>query len=152
MSLRGSIKRWKVPLISVGLTGASAFGIGAILKHSAERSRLELGRKLVLGVEPLKGRMVGHDLDLPTATVRCQNCHKIGQEPGKSFAPRLSQASLTGLVKRRGGPPSRYDVATFCGVLADGVDPAHVMIPQTMPRYNLTEQECAALWTYVTAN
>ncbi len=146
------MKRWKVPMISICLAGAAVLGIGAFLKHSAVRSRLELGRKLFLGVEPLKGRMVGHDLDLPTATVRCQNCHKIGQEPGNSFAPRLSQASLTGLVRRRGGPPSRYDVAKFCSVLAGGVDPAHVMIPQTMPRYDLTEQECAALWTYVTAN
>jgi hypothetical protein len=31
------------------------------------------------------------------------------------------------------------------------LDPAQVMIPQTMPRYAIDSADCAALWAYLSA-
>jgi hypothetical protein len=33
--------------------------------------------------------------------------------------------------------------------MREGIDPAWVVIPQTMPRYAFTDQECGALWAFL---
>lgn len=108
--------------------------------------------------------MVGHTTELPPDVTRCQNCHVAaaalpgasaqatrGAGPAEAFAPPLDRRSLTEPRKRRGGPPSVYSRETFCSLLQDGIDPAHVMIPNTMPRYLLSRDDCAALWEHLTS-
>lgn len=107
--------------------------------------------------------MVAHTDPLPQQAVRCVNCHRPESGPTGSvaatdsaalatdkFAPALGPRLLTQSVARRGGPPSTYDRNSFCKLLREGVDPAHVMIPQAMPRYTLTDEECEALWLFLT--
>jgi hypothetical protein len=118
-------------------------------------SMLELGKRLYRGEQALTARMVGHDDALPQAAVVCSNCHQRESEPSttlentQNFGPKLGPANLKGKVARRGGPRSSYDARSFCRVLREGIDPAYVMIQQTMPRYTFTDAECEALWSYL---
>jgi hypothetical protein len=116
------------------------------------------GRQLFVGEVPLAARIVGQDFALPAQASRCINCHGMTTTaPGASgalaqaAAPALSAATLGEAVRRRGGPPSRYDAAALCVLLRSGVDPAYVMIQRTMPRYDISDADCRALWQHLTA-
>ncbi len=125
---------------------------------SAEELR---GRQLFAGEQPLSARIAGHDTTLPAHATRCINCHADANANGvapsgapasaQPYATRLSRDSLASLRSRRGGPPSRFDAASLCRLLRTGVDPAHVVIPRSMPRYELTDVDCGALWAYLSA-
>jgi hypothetical protein len=65
------------------------------------------------------------------------------------MGPTLTPALLTVAVRRRGGPPSRYDAASLCALLRTGVDPAHVIILRTMPRYDISDADCRSLWLHL---
>ncbi|RZM00732.1 MAG: hypothetical protein EOP73_15405 [Variovorax sp.] len=98
----------------------------------------------------LRGRLAGHPDDLPPAATRCVNCHAIGEAPGRpataTFGPLLGPATLAWALPRRGGPPSRYDAASLCRLLREGIDPAWVMVDAAMPRYAVSDAQCEALW------
>jgi hypothetical protein len=116
-----------------------------------------LGRVLFSGARPLAAHVAGQDWDLPQDAVACTNCHQRGSSPGPSaavgpdvsFGPPLTRTTLTRALGRRGGPPSVYDGARLCRAMRDGIDPAWVVIPQTMPRYAFTDGECRALWAFL---
>ncbi|AIS98481.1 cytochrome c family protein [Burkholderia thailandensis MSMB59] len=92
-----------------------------------------------------------HPRDLPATVVRCANCHAAGASAAaaNSIAPRLTRTWLADLQSRRGGPPSRYDRDAFCALLRTGLDPTYVMINVEMPRYRVSERDCAALWAFL---
>jgi len=121
----------------------------------AGESPTRRGSELFNGGAPLQGTIVGHSSALPPSASRCVNCHAIGSAApssaasAASFGPLLTPQSLTGAVARRGGPPSRYDAAAFCRLLRQGVDPAWVVVPRSMPRYVLTDADCHALWAHL---
>jgi hypothetical protein len=120
---------------------------------SAGESVTLRGFALFSGAAPLQGTIVGHSSVLPPAAARCINCHAIGTAvpaSAASFGPLLTPQGLTGAVARRGGPPSRYDAPAFCRLLRQGVDPAWVIVPRSMPRYALSDADCHALWTHLT--
>lgn len=109
------------------------------------------GYALYHGYLQLKGRIAGHENDLPVNASRCSNCHDAANNSGKttrSIAP-VNETALTTPVQRRGGPPSVYSESSFCSFLGDGIDPAFIQSDRTMPRFNLSSLECHALWTYV---
>jgi hypothetical protein len=118
-----------------------------------------LGRALFFGARPLAAHVAGQDWQLPQEAVACANCHQRRLSSGAgaafaaggplSFGPPLTRATLTRALGRRGGPPSAYDSAKLCRAVRDGVDPALVIIPQTMPRYAVTDEECGALWAFL---
>jgi len=136
-------------LVALAATiGAAAVGWRA----AREADAAEKGRALYAGERPLPGRILGHETDLPAEASRCSNCH--GQpgsrnEPGQTYAPPLGKAMLTTPRPRRGGPPSVYTAEALCTLLRSGVDPAHVVIPRTMPRYRPSDEDCAALWAHM---
>lgn len=118
------------------------------------------GAELFDGSAPLSGRLSGHDELLPAEAVRCSNCHELetakrtrrsalSSTPVENVGPLLGPSSLTRAAKRRGGPPSLYTEQTFCRLLREGVDPAQIVIPQLMPRYELGEKDCEALWNHL---
>jgi len=141
-----------VPLLSTLLLAVGSLG------GSAGESLTRRGFELFSGVLPLQGTIVGHTSALPPSAARCINCHAIGSAapapPSASaaapFGPLLTPQGLTGAVVRRGGPPSRYDASAFCRLLRQGVDPAWVIVPRSMPRYALTDADCHALWAHLT--
>lgn len=139
--------RWNL-LALLALTTAGLADGGA----SATRGRL-----LFHGDLALPARIVGQDFALPAAASRCVNCHgtSLGNTASSPAAtqqvgPALTISALTDAVRRRGGPPSRYDAASLCTLLRSGVDPAHVIIQRTMPRYEITDADCRALWLHLT--
>jgi cytochrome c553 len=144
-------RRGALPVLALALLSATA---GAADEATASR-----GRALFLGEAHVPARIAGQDFGLPAQASRCVNCHgatatkaasaatPIADVPG---APALSAATLTTLTRRRGGPPSRYDAAALCKLLRSGVDPAHVMIFRSMPRYEISDADCQALWLHLT--
>jgi hypothetical protein len=148
-------------LFGAGALGALLCGITLVGRKPAAGAAELAGKALFTGGVPLKGRIVGHQTDLPPMAVRCSNCHSsqprpasdppAGTAPSDIFAAQLSRAALLENRPRRGGPASRYDQAAFCRVLREGIDPANVMVAQTMPRYLLSEKECGELWAYTIA-
>jgi mono/diheme cytochrome c family protein len=115
------------------------------------------GRQLFDGEFALPARIVGQDFALPAAASRCVNCHGANSGNAASspaatqqIGPALTRGTLTDAVRRRGGPPSRYDAASLCTLLRSGVDPAHVIILRTMPRYDITDADCRSLWLHLT--
>lgn len=129
----------------------------AMFAASASVSFAGPGADLFGGAAPLRGTIDGHSNPLPPHAARCINCHAVGSAgpsgsaSASSFGPLLSPQRLTGLIARRGGPPSRYDGSSFCRLLRQGVDPAWVMVPRSMPRYELTDADCRALWLHLTS-
>jgi len=110
------------------------------------------GQALFRGDIEMLGRIRSHLEVLPSAVIRCSNCHAAGTEPDvpRSLAPRLTHDLLLAPRARRGGPLSIYDRAAFCTLLQHGIDPAHVVVSEEMPVYVLSDEDCHALWRYVT--
>lgn len=100
------------------------------------------------GKEGIKAKIAGHGEWLPPSASRCINCH-AGQR-ASGAAPVLNKAWLTGKHPRRGGPAFAYDLPSFCRTLRVGIDPEYVMLNRTMPRFDISDQQCAALWVYLT--
>jgi len=139
--------------------GSWFVALGCTWAFAGEPTPQERGRRLFDGELPMTARIAGNASPLPAHAARCVNCHAAGRQAAKapsgsassvSFGPRLDAAMLTRNLPRRGGPPSRYDEASFCRLLADGTDPAYVLIPRSMPRYDLSAADCRALWTHLT--
>jgi hypothetical protein len=115
------------------------------------------GLQLFVGQLPLPGRITGHESALPTQASRCANCHlpaapsaaAASQAGTQVFGPALTAGWLTLPARRRGAPPSAYSAISFCRLLRTGVDPAHVIIPRAMPRYEVTDADCHALWSFL---
>lgn len=137
------------------------------------------GRALFGGQTDLRGRLAGHELPLPVLATRCANCHESSLTAGRTQplglgtvpaptpsapqgAPRgswtsaLAQAppllraqDLITQRSRRGGPPSAYDTQRLCLLLRSGRDAADVLVSTTMPRYEVTDAQCADLWAFL---
>jgi hypothetical protein len=117
------------------------------------------GEQAFEGRSPLSARIDGHESTLPARASACANCHRPSASPAggdgtpapaASLGPRLTRAGLLEPAARRGGPPSRYDEAAFCRLLRTGQDPAGVMLPRAMPRYELSDADCMQLWRHLT--
>lgn len=68
---------------------------------------------------------------------------------GGTYASALDAAWLTTPRVRHGGPAVRYDEVSFCTLVRTGVDPAQIVIPPVMPRYDATDAQCASLWAFL---
>jgi hypothetical protein len=112
------------------------------------------GAALYEGKEPLLGRIRDQVDLLPAETVRCANCHSQ-QSPSSRLlgkpAAHLDGAWLLEPRSRRAGPPSTFDLSSFCRLLRTGVDPVYIMIAREMPTYNLSDDQCASLWKFASA-
>lgn len=147
-------------LLATGAQAASPTAAGAGTPATPAQWRA-LGEAIYQGREPMTGRIRGHDSTLPTAATRCINCHLPGgtRPPvaasaigtTQTFGPALDAAWLTRPRSRSGGPAITYDAERLCTLLRDGIDPALVMMPRSMPLYDATPQQCRALWNFLTS-
>lgn len=116
------------------------------------------GARLFDGREPLTATLAGHATPLPAQTARCSQCHAGPATPIAVNSwpalpgPPLDGQHLRAALSRRGGPPVAYDLAAFCRAVREGIDPAHVILPRTMPRFDIDDTRCEALWTHLTSN
>lgn len=106
------------------------------------------GCQIFNGQRAISAHLRGDDQPLPAWTTRCINCHAAAQTTGAAFAPPLTRESLISAVRRRGGPPSAYDQASLCYALRDGIDPAHIVLRKSMPLFEVSDADCAALWQF----
>lgn len=151
--------------IALGAAATIAVLAGAWVALGAIDARREAaqGARAFDGRSPLVGRIDGHAAPLPAAALACANCHLPSARPAGAsgptvgagaatarFGPVLDRAGLTAPVARRGGPPSRFDERAFCRLLRTGEDPAGVLLPRTMPRYEIDDDDCRRLWRHVT--
>ncbi len=163
------MKRWARVVSGVMLGAALLLGGAALLHQRQAAEQAALGRALFNGEQALVGRLPGHDTALPSVATRCVNCHEApnlapapadangvpaaGQAPDAlaagSYAPALNRQTLLGRQGRRGGPPSSYDLDALCVLLRRGVDPALVVVSNTMPRFELSDEQCRSLWRFL---
>lgn len=131
---------------------AAAGAIGFALQDSPQQRMRARGAHLFDGSEPLAGTLAGHVTAMPASATRCVQCHAGPASDNRlaTFGPRLDAATLLQAAPRRGGPPSAYDLAAFCRALRSGIDPAQVLLPRAMPRFDVDDARCEALWTYLT--
>lgn len=142
----------------------------------ADDRRAGEGAAIFKGASPITARVAGDTDALPAIASRCVNCHErpTTAVAGLDVAPRsaangsrntaagasrsgqsgtyasgLDAAWLTTPRIRHGGPATRYDEVSFCTLLRTGVDPAQVVIPPIMPRYDATDAQCASLWAFL---
>lgn len=108
----------------------------------------ESGNAIFSGQHAVAAHLRGDNRVLPGAATRCVNCHDDA-DSATSFAPPLTRQYLLSDKTRRGGPPSHYDLVSFCHVLHVGIDPMGILLKKAMPQYTLTDTECAALWNFL---
>jgi hypothetical protein len=109
----------------------------------------DTGCLIFSGQRAIPAHLRDDDRALPAWTTRCVNCHTATGSPSTAFAPPLTHDSLLLAASRRGGPPTAYDQASFCSVLRGGIDPAHVLLRKSMPLFQASDEDCAALWRFV---
>lgn len=131
-----------------GCAALAALAALAACHRPSEAARR--GERLFVGDEPLAAQIHGQGVPLPGQATRCANCHGEAPGSGAPNAPALDAGALLTLASRRNGPPSRYDARSFCALLRTGLDPALVQIPRAMPRYQLADAQCDALFAYLT--
>jgi hypothetical protein len=134
--------RWSIGLAALWLS------VVATAQTPAESSARR-GERLFIGEEALKGTIVGHDAALPAFASKCVNCHDLAASEKANLGSKLTRAALLEAAARRGGPPSRYEPASFCRLLRTGIDPAHILILRAMPRYEIDDAQCLAIWNYL---
>ena len=130
-----------------GLRGAACALLLAAATQGMPPPEKSHGKGIFFGQVGLPAHIAGQDVALPASASRCSNCH--GAQATQRIAPLLTPTSLTTATSRRGGPPSAYTRESLCRLLRTGVDPAFIVVPRSMPRYDLSDADCAALWAYV---
>ncbi len=141
----------------LGAASASAANSAAMSPASSiTATESSTGRTLFEGKQAIAARMPGHQQVLPPSAARCINCHRDAPDSRSirgtpALAPRITASLLTSSISRRRGPESKYEIDSFCELVRTGVDPAGVMIEQTMPRYEISNLQCSALWRYLSA-
>jgi hypothetical protein len=119
--------------------------------QSRDSSRRKQGEALFTGRRPLAGKIRGHQTRMPPEVMVCAHCHlQRVPDAGAAAAPVIDGALLLEQRSRRGGPPSAYDLSSFCRMLRTGADPAHVLVDRVMPIYELSDAACGGLWEYLT--
>jgi hypothetical protein len=141
--MRKGFRVWRTLFLSASFVIVFASVLNGV---SARR-----GDALYRGKEPLSGKIRGHDDLLPPEAIVCANCHSAKKTSRLSaqLAPRIDPALLLEMRQRHGGPPSRYDGRAFCRLLRTGSDPGYILIAREMPIYDLNDEQCTSLWTFL---
>lgn len=154
------MKHVPVILVLCGVVGWGGLALTLARANGAAQQSMMAGERMYKGEEPLQAHISGYSQALSSEASRCSNCHSNSDSSSMSeaqtpqlataVAPALTAESLTREAARRGGPASRFDEDSFCRLLRSGVDPAYVVVPRTMPRYDMSEAQCRDLWRYIT--
>lgn len=152
---RARIRR-RLAVVAAVAVGATVAGLGW-QRVVGDRSA-EAGARAFDGRIGLVARIDGHADPLPAAAAACANCHRPSVAPRRddgtpapdaSLGPLLHRDGLLQAVERRGGPASRYDPQAFCRLLRTGEDPAGILLPRAMPRYDIDDAGCGQLWAHL---
>ena len=147
--------RWPIALAVAMLLAAPAIAWFGPWRHTAPKALQARGARLFDGNEPLTAMLAGKAEPLAAGAARCSQCHagpraKDPKDPKASMFTVLDRYHLREALPRRGSQPVSYDLPTFCIALRNGVDPAQGVLPAGMPRFEIDDVRCGALWAYVT--
>lgn len=158
------------------VVGSAAFVCATLAACSgsarADETLVGAGAALFTGATAITAHLAGDADELPGIASRCVNCHErettpVGgagtkqlaavQPPRKgerstvagTYASVLDRAWLTTARVRHGGPSTAYDAASFCTLVRSSIDPASVLVPSVMPRYDATDAQCESLWAFL---
>lgn len=140
----------------IALLGTLCLLLTSCLASSQEeeirQAQFRQGENIFVGKESLPAKIAGHQEALPPQAARCINCHVPAQSrAGKTeSAPAFSNAWLQQVRVRRGGPAFAYGRESFCTTLRSGIDPEYVILSRTMPRFDISNEQCLSLWLYLT--
>jgi len=146
-----SARNWQQLLFSC------LFLISLTFNANADVASHEVGKQLFFGKKPLIGKIVSQDFDLPIEASRCVNCHISDQQSQPSefvkktqtFGPPLNYQTLTDVKNIHGGPAFSYTATGFCTLLRTGIDPTQIVSKRSMPRYEISDEACNAIWMYL---
>lgn len=121
-------------------------------EEAMRQAQYRQGKDIFSGKQSIPAKIAGHQDRLPPQVARCINCHAPVQSSSTrtESAPSLSSAALLQSRARRGGPAFAYGRESFCTTLRSGVDPEHVILNRAMPRFDISNEQCLALWLYLT--
>jgi hypothetical protein len=144
--------RWPIALAVAMLLAAPAIAWFGPWRHTEPKALQARGARLFDGNEPLTATLAGRTEPLAAGAARCSQCHAgpRAKDPKASMATVLDRYHLREALPRRGSQPVSYDLATFCQALRNGTDPARGALPSAMPRFEIDDVRCGALWAYVT--
>lgn len=146
---------WKKPAAIAALCAFGLMVMSCSARNQEEMTRqaqIKQGEDIFTGEQAIPAMIAGHQTRLPPQVARCINCH-APEKSGlarKESAPSLSRAWLRQTRARRGGPAFAYEKENFCSTLRSGIDPEHVVLNRAMPRFELSNEQCLALWLYLT--
>ena len=138
-------------MVDMGLAIAALLLPCAASGSDVDTGAEERGKRLFVAGEGLVGTMETYQAPLPSAVIRCSNCHAGGLNAAgqPSAGGALKGDDLTSYVRRRNGPPSRYTDAALCKLLRTGVDPAGIYVAESMPRYRIDDGACRDLFVFL---
>ena len=133
-------------LLLIGHAGAAADRAGPA--RDAER-----GKRIFHGHDAVQGTVQQNGTALPALASKCINCHSVHVPSGAwAGTPQyLTASTMSRKVSRRGGPAYFYDQPTFCHTVRTGVDPAGIVLESKMPRYKISDTQCADLWIFLSS-
>lgn len=121
-------------------------------EDAALQGQYRRGENIFLGNEHPPARIAGHQDPLPPQVARCVNCHAPSHPAPATAesAPPLTRTALLQTRARRGGPMFSYERESFCSTVRSGIDPEHVILNRAMPRFDMDDEQCLALWLFLT--
>jgi hypothetical protein len=123
-------------------------GVMGMLPVSAAPSAR--GEAIYGGSTALNARIAGHSDVLPAVATACINCHAVNATAAdNSAAPSILDGALARVQSRRNGPPGNYDAQRLCHALRSSTDPLQIRLPARMPRYDIGDEDCVALWQFL---
>lgn len=126
---------------------AALVGIGVFGGRAIDWLR---GYAIYHGLIAVRGRIAGHSFDLPGSALRCAGCHKRESSAlARNGELSLDLRELAIVKSRRGGPRSAYTTESFCATLRTGLDPGAIILARAMPRFELQDEDCRALWIFL---
>ncbi len=149
------LQKWRLRrfavLLTVVLGTLHVTGCARDNAQAAEQHLIERGHRIFIGSESINARIDGHQDQLPAQVTKCINCHTPTPRPQKDdqFAPILNASWLMQARPRRGGPAFAFTRDSLCKTMRTGIDPEYVILNRTMPRFDISEQQCQALWAYL---
>lgn len=141
-------------MLSLVMGLACSFVTGGLVSSKAAETTLNLGRALYeqgrgVGNREIQGTL-GSGVELSGSAAACANCHGRdgrGVSEGGLRAPDIRWSTLTDRFApvRQGVVAVPYDQSNLAQTLATGQRPDGSMLSPAMPRFDLTEDEIAAL-------
>jgi cytochrome c553 len=151
MAILASRYRWLLPLLALVLSGCDS---GSSSSDSADMPSADAGRRMYIeGVRPSGEPMtaiVAGDVPVLGTQFSCESCHGrsgMGAAEGKYIVPPIAGQFLFAPSPQPARPA--YTQESLARLLRDGETPGGRNLGELMPRYEMSDDEVAAMTAYL---